>query len=1179
VPAEARGNHGRAASDDGTWAVGLTAAWTGLSTTPGTENTISTSTPQLDSLTSAQFLDLVQAHLDGMAGEAEVALLQANEKSWVAALLRLYDDAQEALDEVNRRVRGPERSLVLSDFENEVARIDAQLTSLIGPPPGSKPRPDQQQQPEPEVSGIPQLQLSWVPGHVVAWSAGHNAKPESADELRARLAATGADGLDWQAHNPVKLTGGTKVDALTVPIEASLGWLVGLARTADDEAFGPSVTWIGMVTALAVRLVGQGRTVPQIKKARRGRRKEKGDDRSEFSVRWGPALVDPVELGALAAALPGSVSAVEKRPDAKAMTNAVLGDVITAICTQAANRLDVPAAPPDPRSKSDVAEVFLAKLGGSPFLAPSRLASELGRRIDQWARPVAGTARSKLVLTLDPPDDMNAWYLAVLAPNNDGQLLPVEQVIVNSSTSRRKEVEEELSRLERLYPELLRPGARRRGEVILSQDEAWRLMTDDGEVLMAAGFEIRAPALSRRKPTPGLRLTSEEAQESVVGAQQLANVRWSVVFDDIELSADEIQQLATEARPLVRSRGRWIELDQTDLAEAAAALAERADQTRLTGADMLRHALGLEGTPFSGGISIAGEGWAAELLRSAADLPDDPPTQPEGFVGELRHYQADARTWLSFLDSAGLGGCLALDMGLGKTPTLLAHIRASMGHGPALVIAPPAVVGNWAAEAGRFVPDLRVVVHHGPNRAGGSEIRIMADQADLIITTYGTAVRDVGELEGIEWGKVVLDEAQAIKNPASDTAQQLRRIRARTRLALTGTPIENGLGDLWAIMDYVNPGLVGPRAPFVAQLSQNGDARAGAERALRALNGILVFRRTKAEPVIAAELPDRIDELDLCSMTGEQIGLYQAVLDNLLVETSSEEGAQKKGAVLAAITALKQICNHPAAYQNDDKPLDGRSGKLARLNEIVGNVFAAEERVLIFTHFASWGERLAEYLSGRTGLPIHCYHGGLSRTARDKMVSEFQATTGAGAMVLSLKAGGTGLNLTAASHVVLYDRWWNPAVEDQARDRVWRIGQTSTVVCHRLVCPGTVDERVEEVVAGKRQIADMVLPKSSSVGDLDAEQLQRALGIDSEAVLADLDGDLVSDETAADASGSPESDDPAGAAPSADPPAGDTPDDGRVEGDADPGDAGALANGSGDPGGEAHPGHRQEAAV
>ena len=436
---------------------------------------------------------------------------------------------------------------------------------------------------------------------------------------------------------------------------------------------------------------------------------------------------------------------------------------------------------------------------------------------------------------------------------------------------------------------------------------------------------------------------------------------------------------------------------------------------------------------------------------------------------------------------------------------MLAHLLAGVGARPSLVIAPAAVVGNWAAEAGRFAPELRVVVHHGANRASVDEIAAEAAAADVIITTYGTAVRDVEALAAVEWEHLILDESQAIKNSSSDTAQQLRQIHAGTRVALTGTPIENGLGDLWAILDFINPGLVGPRPQFVAQLSQEGEgAHAAAEDALRALNGILVFRRTKAEPVIAAELPDRIDELDHCAMTTEQIGLYQAVLDKLVLANDPPEGAEpRKGQILAAITALKQICNHPSAYQDDEGPLAGRSGKLARLEEIVESVFAAGERLLVFTHFAEWGQKLANHLSARMGTPVACYHGGLSRTTRDRLVHEFQTGEGPGALVLSLKAGGTGLNLTAANHVVLYDRWWNPAVEDQARDRAWRIGQTHTVICHRLVCPGTVDERVEEVVAGKRRIADLVLPKSSSLADLDSEQLRAALGISPGTVLAE----------------------------------------------------------------------------
>jgi SNF2 family DNA or RNA helicase len=369
----------------------------------------------------------------------------------------------------------------------------------------------------------------------------------------------------------------------------------------------------------------------------------------------------------------------------------------------------------------------------------------------------------------------------------------------------------------------------------------------------------------------------------------------------------------------------------------------------------------------------------------------------------------------------------------------------------------------------------------------------------VVITTYGTAVRDIDALASRTWGRVVLDEAQAIKNPANQSAQLLRRIPSPSRIALTGTPVENGLGDLWAILDFTNPGLVGTRPAFISQMSGEG------ETALRALNGILVFRRTKSEPEVAAELPDKIDELDHCTMTPEQIGLYQAVLDKLIVEQAATDvGAEpKQGAILAAITALKQICNHPVAYSDDGQPLAGRSGKLSRLEEIMESVFAADERILIFTHFATWGRRLAEHLSKVFEMPIACYDGSLARGMRDRVVDEFQSGTGPGALVLSLKAGGTGLNLTSASHVVLYDRWWNPAVEDQARDRAWRIGQTRTVVSHRLVCPGTVDERVEEVVAGKRHIADLVLPKSSSLADLDAQQLRVALGLRSDSLLTE----------------------------------------------------------------------------
>lgn len=1082
------------------------------------------------------FQRLAMAEIDGTATEDELDFLEDHEPEWILALKRLLRRTDAAIDRARSSVDGPERKLVLRDLEAERLLIDVTLKDLIGEEP-VRPQPtadakgndntdtahdgrgqkaqdstaddqddDEDDDDEEEPPGTVALQLSWLDGHVIAWAAGNKTEAESIEQLTERLQTVGAGGVGWEERDPLVLPDGTKAPMVHAPIKQALGWLVTMRTTHEDEAVAPSVTWLGLAAGLAVRLVAQGRMVPQLHRFKEGKAKG-GNGRSHFRVRWAPALIDHDEFQSLSRVMPGVVSALTKSNDRRAFTELVVSDVIDAICTDAAARVEVPAPPPKPRSATEVAEAVLALMDGTVFDAPTQRGSELMKGMATWAKHVTGTSTIKLVVQLDPPDQGNAWHLRTLAVGANRKLEPVDAAMSNAPASRREQIKSELDRLEGLYKPLERGKAERRGEVILSQDEAWDLMTETGPILSAAGFEMRVPPLSRKKPKPGLRLTSTDTQESVVGARQLTTVAWSAVFGDVELSAEEIMALASESRPLVKAHGRWVELDKADLEAAAQALAERADQTRLTGADMLRHALGLEGTPLLGGISVAGDSWAANLLESAKDIPEHPPTTPEGFHGELRGYQADALAWLEFLHNAGLGGCLALDMGLGKTPTLLAHLALTTGTGTHLAILPPAVLGNWAAEARKFTPGLKVVIHHGPGRAGKRELKGVVEKADVILTTYGTAVRDIEALTETQWGKVVLDEAQTIKNPASETAQQLRRLEAHSRVVLTGTPIENGLGDLWALLDFTNPGLLGDRATFVAQLSRTaGAGRSTAEEALRTLNGVLVYRRTKAEPSIAAELPDRIDTLDHCSMTPEQIGLYQAVLDDLVVETAAEDGApKKKGAVLAAITALKQICNHPAAYNDDGRPLDGRSGKLARLNEIVDNVFEADERVLIFTHFASWGEKLATYLSARKGVEINCYHGGLARGARDRMIEEFQKGKGPGALVLSLKAGGTGLNLTAASHVVLYDRWWNPAVEDQARDRAWRIGQTKTVVAHRLVCPGTVDERVEEVVQGKRRIADMALPKSSSVGDLDSTQLQKVLGIDEDTLITEDD--------------------------------------------------------------------------
>lgn len=1039
---------------------------------------------------------------DGRPTDDDLARFHADERASLYILDRLLGEAEDDLARA-RQLPARERDLVIADFDDTLQALKSTYVRLR---PLPEPVGDVDSIGYEELVAEPvRLQATWTGDKVVVWAAARGSLPEPNDGIADRLELCGGPPHGWQVHPGVALPGGVTAEALSISMADALGWLVaigaghGLTTEDGTPIVADSVRWMGLVAVEAVRLVANGCIVPQLKVAQPpGGATTSGRRGAEAHVRWAPALVDGSAVEALAAAMPGPVVALDGAAP-RATTIAVVTAVIETIVAGATSRMELPARPPTANSQIDLADSVIACLGGTPFTADALMAGDLGRRLDQWAGLITSPGRPRLVVRLDPPDSGGVWLVSVHAPFSKGKLVPID--VATRGEHGNRHVGSEWTRLARLYPMLDRAGQRRRGQLALSQDEAWDFMTSSGPALAAVGFDVRVPQMSRRKATPSLRLFAETAGASVVGAHQLSAVSWTVLFDDVELSAEEVKRLARQARPLVQTgAGKWVEVDRVDLEKAAAALDEREGVTHMTGAEILRQSLGLDGAGLAGGVQVHGNSWALDIVRRAAEAPVAPEVQPEGFVGELRTYQAEAVGWLRFLDASGLGGCLALDMGLGKTPTVLAHLARSAGEGPVLVVAPAAVVGNWAAEAAKFTPGLKVVVHHGADRADEDEFADEIVGADMVITTYATAVRDIDAIAGVDWSRMVLDEAQAIKNATSDTAIELRRVKARTRIALTGTPIENGLGDLWAIMDFTNPGLVGSRASFVAQMSGDGEA------ALKALNGILLFRRTKSEPEVARELPDKIDELDHCTMTKEQIGLYQAVLDELVSNVAGETGEPKQGAILAAITALKQICNHPNAYRDDGLPLTGRSGKLARLEEICEAVFEADERLLIFTHFATWGRRLAIHLSERFDMPIECYDGSLARGVRDRMVAEFQSGSGAGALVLSLKAGGTGLNLTAANHVVLYDRWWNPAVEDQARDRAWRIGQGKKVISHRLVCPGTVDERVEEVVAGKRHIANLVLPKSSSIADLTSDQLRVALGLRPEELLAEEAG-------------------------------------------------------------------------
>ena len=542
--------------------------------------------------TSTRNMELATwAVAEGRATAEERALLEADPAGFRRMLDRLILDTASSLASV-RELAGPEREYAVADFEDDLARLHAAAAFLEDGDGVASPAAVA------EVMGRIQLQGSWSDGQVVVWAGGPGTASTTNDDLADLLEAVGGPAVGWSLHPDVVLPSGARAEALSIPVKESLGWLVAVAGGPHGDRVGPSVTWLGRVALFGVRLVATGSVVPALRTTKRS------DGRGvDAAVVWEPALVDEADLVALASAMPGPVVALAAA-GARATTVAVLGAVVDAMVSEAAGRLELPAPPPTTNTASAVAEAFSTRLDGSSFRAPAGPAGQIARRLDQWTRSASSPRRPRLVVQLEPPDTNGAWFLSVLGPGATGQLLPIEVAIGDGGPARL--LADELVRLERLLPVLHRPGQLRRGQVVLSQDEAWELMTVTGAELEAAGFDVRVPALSRRKPAPMLRLFAEPAGESHVGAHQLSNVRWSVVFDDVELTAAEITRLATEARPLVQARGRWVELDRVDLKEAAAALAERARKTTLTGAEILRLGLGLEQAPFGGRSPSAG---------------------------------------------------------------------------------------------------------------------------------------------------------------------------------------------------------------------------------------------------------------------------------------------------------------------------------------------------------------------------------------------------------------------------------------------------------------------------------------------------------------------------------------------------------------------------------------------
>jgi SNF2-related domain/SNF2 Helicase protein/Helicase conserved C-terminal domain len=684
-----------------------------------------------------------------------------------------------------------------------------------------------------------------------------------------------------------------------------------------------------------------------------------------------------------------------------------------------------------------------------------------------------------------------------------------------------------LGRASRLFPELdaeLRTAAP--AAVSLDTAGAWKFVREAGPLLSGAGFGVLLPDWARQRRL-GLRISARSTPAApgstatgkpMFGLADMVSFRYELALGDVPLDPAELEELARLKVPLVRLRGQWVELTQDQLKAAVRFMEQRGAQAgQMRAGDLL--SAGLHGTgddlPVTG---ISADGWLGDLLASRDGQRLEPARTPDSFRGQLRPYQERGLAWLSFLGSLGLGGVLADDMGLGKTIQLLALLAREQdehaaqpgsddlpGPGPSLLICPMSVVGNWEREAAQFTPQLGVHTHHGAGRLTGEELSAAVAAADLVITSYGVATRDREALRQVTWHRVICDEAQNIKNAATRQAQAVRSLPAVSRIALTGTPVENRLADLWSIMEFTSPGLLGPAEKFRKQYSvpieRNGD-EAATER-LKLVTGPFILRRLKTDRSIIADLPDKLEMKVWCNLTPEQASLYQATVTDMLARIEAAEGIERRGLVLATMAKLKQVCNHPAHLLGDGSRLPGRSGKLARLEEICDEVVAGGEKALCFTQYAEFGRMLQPHLAARLGCPVFWLHGGTPKKQRDAMVDRFSRGTQPAVFLLSLKAGGTGLNLTAANHVIHVDRWWNPAVEDQATDRAFRIGQRRNVQVRKFVCVGTVEEKIDAMIEEKKALAERIVGTGESwLTELSVADLRKVVALGPEAVSA-----------------------------------------------------------------------------
>lgn len=968
-----------------------------------------------------------------------------------------------------------------------------------------------------------------------------------ASDVPPRLRSAFGSG-SWLREVPLLLP--SEAGALThQPVE---GWWLRADRAVEELApialteirrFSPaSRVWI-LAAKWAVLAIDRQQIVPALRPL-----EEEGASEAE----WRVAPVqgeDRARLASLAAAMPGVARCWSNDPQGRVLsTSRVLQEFLDA-AADGLLRTASTATVPIPGQGLDWVVRLAESLGGPDrrFVSRGARDARLLDTLNQWTAPAISLGDSGRPMVgfrlAEPTAGRKSWELSYHLFGGAGAG-GVERVaaadlgrkdadgptreLIARMVDPQDTLLEALGRCARVFSPIHRSlSAKLPTAITVDASEAWEFLTHASLQLERAGYMVEVPAaLSRvghRRVRARMRVGVEPPSGSDGSAASgllrgIVNYRWEACLGEDTLTAKEFLALAKAKAPLVEHRGEWVAVDPSDV-ERLQALIEEGEGT-LDAAEALRLALTGEvvmNDAAAISAEVVGDGVVAqalEALREGVEVEPRDLEPPTSLRAELRPYQRRGYAWLVSVTSIGFGACLADDMGLGKTVQLLALLAAIAEDAEAprfLVACPTSVIGNWRREIHRFAPDLRAVIHHGPTRAQSRdelEERIGRDAAKVpavIITSYALVRRDLELLGELPFDCLVLDEAQNIKNPEAAQSQAVRLLTARRRVALTGTPVENRLTELWSILDFLNPGLLGGRTAFkksfAVPIERYGDEDAA--DLLRRVTGPFILRRLKTDPNIAPELPDKVETTRYCPLTREQAALYQATVDSAFEEIASlEVGMKRRGRILAMITAIKQICNHPAHYLRDGGLAVKRSGKLTRFLQIVDEVSASDGAALVFTQYREMGDILQAVLGEQLDEAVPFLHGGLTRQVRDRMVQEFQSPGGPTVMVVSLRAGGTGLNLTRANHVFHYDRWWNPAVEDQATDRAFRIGQTRDVTVHRMVSQGTMEEQIHQILEDKRSLAGLVVESGETwISELDDDTLRSLMTLGQDAVL------------------------------------------------------------------------------